>query len=72
MLLFLDDAKGAMLAALAFAAINTLLTVVTLYVFQSWQGFGFVVASGAALPIAVFRVNFRLAQLELQAGFSSK
>ncbi len=50
-LLFLDDAKGAMLAALAFAAINTLLTVVTLYVCQSWQGFGLSLQVALRFPL---------------------
>ena len=50
-LLFLDDAKGAMLAAVAFAAINSLLTVVTLYVCQSWQGFGLSLQVALRFPL---------------------
>ncbi len=63
-LFYLDDRRGALVCAAAFALANTLLSIPTLLANEAWYGYGFVIAAALALCLAAHRVNHRLAQLE--------
>ena len=56
-LFYLDDRRGAMIAAAVFGIGNGLLSLATLLANEAWYGFGFVVATGAATHLAAIRVN---------------
>lgn len=63
-LFYLDDRKGALIACLTFALGNGGLSLATVLANEAWYGFGFVVAAGAAMFIAAWRVNSRVADFE--------
>ncbi len=63
-LFYVDDRKGALLCTAAFAIANATLSILTLRANEAWFGFGFVIASGLGMALAVIRVNDRVARLE--------
>jgi uncharacterized membrane protein len=63
-LFYFDDRRGALLCSSVFLLANAGLSIVTLQQNEAWYGFGFVLATGAALFIAATRVNHRIDDLE--------
>ena len=63
-LFYFDDRRGALLCSSVFLLANAGLRIVTLQQNEAWYGFGFVLATGAALFIAATRVNHRIDDLE--------
>lgn len=63
-LFYFNDRRGALVCSLVFLLANGLLSAATVAQNEAWYGFGFVVACGLALFIAVARVNSRLDHLE--------
>ncbi len=63
-LFYLGDFKGAALTSVTFAFLHTALLLTTLSYFEKWHGCGFVIASGLAMLITVFRVNHNLSRIE--------
>lgn len=61
---YLDDHRGAMVSSAIFAGANGLLSFITLRASEAWYGYGFVVAAGLALFVAMARVNQRMARFE--------
>ena len=63
-LFYFNDRFGALLSSCVFMVANGGLSLLTVLRDEAWYGFGFVVASGLGLFIAVMRVNQRLRDLE--------
>ncbi len=63
-LFYLDDRRGALVAAAIFGIGNAVLSGVTLLAYEAWYGAGFVVAAAMATFFAAVRVNSRVTTFE--------
>ena len=63
-LLYFDDRKGALMVVLVFVLANTLFTIASAFLGESYYGLGFVVAAFLSLALGFIRLNIFLKNID--------